>query len=307
MVYNRGEERGGIKMGNDSKETQVTPSSKKTYIEMFNANYAGTSDEAKQLKTDMKTRDTGKKTVSYIPWAVMTRMATQQDPEMKLVKELAPDGTFVFYHGRKDKEGYPLDDSAYFVKATATWFGKTISEEYPIQDFDFEPVSFTGRKRILASGKTVEIKMYANIINKALQRATAKVLSILTGIGLSLYESGDLQFEDDTEQKGKDEAKKATDPKPVAKTEVKTETNSANTPQPSETKSKVVTTNADVVQKSELGVEMATQEQIDMINEFAKDEKKAVRIQKALTAYKATSIDKLTHTHAKVIIDALNK
>ena len=130
----------------------------------------------------------------------MIRMATQQDPDFILTKELSPDGSFVHYHGRKTEAGYPMDDAVYFVKVTSTFMGKTMSEEYPVQDFSFEPVSFKGRPHILSSGKTVQIAMDANIVNKALQRATAKVLSELTGLGLSLYETGDLQFEDDTEK-----------------------------------------------------------------------------------------------------------
>ena len=35
------------------------------------------------------------------------------------------------------------------------------------------------------------------MINKSIQRAKAKAISTITGLAFSLYESGDLQFEDD--------------------------------------------------------------------------------------------------------------
>jgi len=35
------------------------------------------------------------------------------------------------------------------------------------------------------------------MVNKSIQRAKVKVISIATGLGFSLYETGDLQFEDD--------------------------------------------------------------------------------------------------------------
>ena len=261
----------------DKKSTQK----EKSYLEVFNDNYSGRSEQAKELEKALKKRDTGKTKVSYIPWATMIRMATQQDPEFILIKELSPDGSFVHYHGRKTETGYPMDDPVYFVKVTATFMGKTMSEEYPVQDFSFEPVSFKGRAHIASSGKTVQIAMDANIVNKALQRATAKVLSELTGLGLSLYESGDLQFEDDTE-KGVTPTTKRAGTSTVVKTDPKT---------------------GEVQEQA--GISMITKEQLVVINDFAKDEKKKLRLDRALQSYKAASYEGFTEAQAKTIITAL--
>ena len=79
--------------------------------------------------------------------------------------------------------------------------GKEFIEDYPIQDNAYEAV-----------------KAYdSNLINKALQRALAKVASRATGIGLKLYENKDLQFDEDTSKPKKPEIKK------VEKVETKVE------------------------------------------------------------------------------------
>lgn len=174
------------------EDKTTTVSSNKTYLEMFKENYRGASPEGKELIEFLKKRESGRATVDYIPWAVLVRMAKIQDPDFMLEKIRNEDGTFLFYNGR---EG--MDDACYFVRVSATFLGKTHIEDYPVQDFNFEPASFNGRTMTLSSGRIKEIKLDANIINKALQRATAKAISQITGLGLSLYENGDLQFEED--------------------------------------------------------------------------------------------------------------
>lgn len=247
---------------------------KKEYLEHFNANYRGQSDHAKELEEFLKDRETGRAKVSYIPWAVLIRMATQQDPDFELEKVRNKDGSFLFYNGTELLED--VEFATYFVKVRATFFGKTIVEEYPVQDFEFEPVSFTGRQRQSANGRIRTILMDSNVINKSLQRASAKVISILTGLGLRLYETGDLQFEEDTEPG-------------VPTTPAKTK--------------KATTTKAPALDPS-LSI---TPEQLAKIEELAKDEKTKLRLDKALSSYKVQKYSEFTKAQATTIIKALGK
>jgi hypothetical protein len=68
----------------------------------------------------------------------------------------------------------------HFVRVKLTFMGKTFEEDYPIQDNKYAPLRM----------------LDANSVNKSLQRALAKVGSRATGLALSLYETGDLQFEE---------------------------------------------------------------------------------------------------------------
>jgi len=247
----------------------------KDYLETFTANYRNTSEQGKELKEFLKKRETSRASVSYIPWAVLIRMATQQDPSFEIEKVRTSDGSFLFYNGRINETG--TDDACYFVKVRVKFMGKEIIEEYPVQDMMFDPVSFTGRPFTLNSGKTKEMKMDANIINKALQRASAKALSIITGLGLSLYETGDLQFEEDAESP----AHAKIDKKTGEITSV-----AGSTADPSI---------------------VIGPEQLNAIQILAKDEKTKARLDKALASYKVTSYDQFTRAQATTILKALSK
>lgn len=253
----------------------------KTYRKVFGDNYRGASPEGKELKDFLQKRDSGKIKVDYIPWAVLVRMAKMQDPDFELEKVRNTDGTFLFYNGR---EG--MDDACYFVKVRATFLGKTMVEEYPVQDFNFEAVCFNGRTMTLASGRTKEIKMDANIINKALQRATAKVISEVTGLGLSLYENGDLQFEEDTPAVTVSTAAPKTKAKANPPTEPVVETMKNN----------------DEAIDSELD-----QEVIAQLEAFAKNPNTKARLEKAMTAYNVTNIRDFKKEQANRIIEVLKK
>lgn len=256
-------------------------SSKKDYLKTFTENYRGASPEGKELVSFLQKRDSGKAKVDYIPWAVLVRMAKMQDVDFELEKVRNEDGTFLFYNGREGK-----DDACYFVKVRATFLGKTMVEEYPVQDFNFEAVCFNGRTMTLASGRTKEIKMDANIINKALQRATAKVISEVTGLGLSLYENGDLQFEEDTPA--------VTVTTAAPKTKAK-----ANPPiEPAVESVK----NDDEAIDSELD-----QEVIAQLEAFEKNPNTKARLEKAMTAYNVTNIRDFKKEQANRIIEVLKK
>jgi hypothetical protein len=246
----------------------------KEYQKVFSDNYRGTSEQGKELIEFLKKRETSRVSVSYIPWAVLIRMATQQDPSFEIEKVRTPEGSFLFYNGRTKEDG--IDDACYFVKVRVKFMGKEIIEEYPLQDKLFEPVSFVGGSITLCSGKQKELRMDANIINKALQRASAKALSIMTGLGLSLYETGDLQFEEEAESPGNAKVDKKTG-------EIKTAAPSVD---PSL---------------------MIDDDQLKIIEILAKDEKTKARLDKALASYKAATYKDFTKAQATTVIKALSK
>lgn len=243
----------------------------KSYSEVFKDNFSGRSPEAKELKDALKKRESGRTTVSYIPWAVMIRMATIQDPNFVFEKLRSHDGSFLFYNGRPDQ-----DDACYFVKVKATFMGKTVIEEYPIQDFNFEPVNFTGRTMTLASGRSKLIKMDCNIINKSLQRAMAKAISEVTGLGLSLYEDGDLQFEEDT-------------PPSTAKPD----------------KMPKAIKDADIDLPKKPVEEMISDDDIKKLQALENDEALAIRLKKAMAAYKVKSLNEFTAKQAARVLAIL--
>lgn len=248
------------------------------YMQFFNDNYYGRSDQAKELEDilKIKKRKTSSGTIDYIPWGIALRMVKQQDPEFEYEKMRNDDtnsplhGTLLWYNGRPDQ-----DDANYFVKVKTIFFGNEVIEDYPCQDFDFQPVSFGGRKHTTYSGKALEIKLDANITNKALQRALTKSIAINTGIGLALYEGLDLQFESDAEDEGV----------PVEK-ETK----------PKATKSAPVKVSTDV----------ATEYQLNELKRLAdKSEENKNRIKKALSSYKKIKVSDLTKSQSDTIIKAL--
>lgn len=165
--------------------------------EVFIANYKGETEEAKELKDKVKQNYNGS---SYVPWATMERLVYMQDPLAHFEKVKAPDGSLVFSRyddittyqsNRAQKEGEETGTFkeiqtqaqavAHFVRVRLTFMGKTFEEDYPVQDNSYKPVKVFD----------------ANAINKSLQRAMAKVASRGTGLGLQLYENGDLQYEEE--------------------------------------------------------------------------------------------------------------
>lgn len=166
----------------------------KTWLEQYVENYRGRSEEAKELENLVKKTYQGAK---YIPWATMERLTYMQDPDAVFEKVKNEDGSLVFsrydtvstyqHVGKTSGEKQEIQTTetksqnvAHFVRVRVTFLGKTIEEDYPIQD-----------------SKYAAVRVFdANAINKSLQRALAKAASRATGLGISLYEFGDLQFED---------------------------------------------------------------------------------------------------------------
>lgn len=149
--------------------------------EVWIQNYSGQSDIAKAIS--IKANYKGN---TYIPWAVMERALYSLDTSGRSEPVINPlTGGFVFTEtfelpivNKDGSEGKALAVS-HFVKASCIFLGETFVESFPLQDNSYNAVRLYDQ----------------NIVNKALQRAKAKVISRATGIGWGLYESGDLQYE----------------------------------------------------------------------------------------------------------------
>lgn len=167
----------------------------KTWNEIWQDNYNGLSDIAKEIAKFQKS--TYKKD-TYIPWAVMLRGLYTLDPLATVEKIMNDSGGYVFTdrilittrqldsNQSGDKNDVKLKETetyaySHMVKVKVHFMGIEFEEVYPIQDNDYTPS-----------------KVYdQNKVNKALQRAMTRCISIATGLAYRLYENGDLDFEDD--------------------------------------------------------------------------------------------------------------
>jgi hypothetical protein len=161
------------------------------WLEQFTQNYQGKSEQGRELEQFLKKNYQGS---SYIPWATMERMVYQQDPEATFKLRTSgnefSDGNIVWtsttdiktMQKTSDKEIETLAQSiTHFIILELTFLGKTFEEIYPIQDNKY------------TAPKVID----QNMVNKAIQRAKAKLASRATGLGLTLYETGDMQFDDE--------------------------------------------------------------------------------------------------------------
>jgi len=171
---------------------------KEKWLEKFTANYKGQTEEAKELQKYVKDGFQGG---VYIPWAVMQRMIYMQDPEAQFIIHENPQGgtvwedlgyTITIEDGKETR----INWTNKFVKVSCQFMGRVENEYFPIQ----------GQLGKVFNGapKTID----QNMVNKAIQRAKAKAAALASGLGLSLYENGDLQFEpDEVEQPEKKKGK----------------------------------------------------------------------------------------------------
>ena len=181
----------------------------KNWLDQYKENYNGKSAEAKELEGYLKQTFNGK---DYIPWATMERLTYMQDPCAMFTKIRNENGglvhtdSFVNENCVENKDGIVNKTTAmivsHFVKVSCIFLGKEFIEEYPIQDQDYSAAKIYNQ----------------NLVNRALQRALAKVASRATGLGLKLYENKDLQF-DEKEEETKPVVKKETTKKTNTKTE----------------------------------------------------------------------------------------
>ena len=156
------------------------------WIEQYLANYEGKSKEAKSLEGLLKTLFNGS---SYLSWAVMERITYTQDPEANFKVVETKEGD-ILHTSQRDLETFNSSGDktietrnsmfSHFVIVNLTFLGKTFEEVYPVLGKKYD------------APKVVD----AHLVNKALQRAKAKVASRATGLGLKLYEGLDLQFDD---------------------------------------------------------------------------------------------------------------
>lgn len=161
------------------------------WLEKFEDNYYGRTEQAKELENYLKSAYKGG---NYIPWAVMQRMIYQQDPSAEFKVYGNPWGTGFIYTDALDIVTLQKDNDkmletkssafAHTVKVSVTFLGKTVEEIYPIQDSKVKGAAYTAPKAY-----------DSNLLNNAIKRALTKAGALASGLALTLYENGDLQFE----------------------------------------------------------------------------------------------------------------
>jgi len=154
---------------------------------VWEANYNNKTDAAIDIDKLMKSNYKGHK---YVPWAVMQKWFYLQDPygSLKVIENdnggLVHTDTAVIEEFKSDKGNdttLKRYAHSHFVKIEANFLGKVMIETYPIQDNSYGAPNYID----------------SNMVNKAIQRAKARLISMITGLGYQLYETGDLQFEED--------------------------------------------------------------------------------------------------------------
>lgn len=160
---------------------------KKSWKEIFTENYNGTSEVAKEIEPFIKENYKGN---TYIPWATMERVTYMCDENAVFENIKNENGglvhtDMVVMHQQNIQKGEVASETesqmfSHMVKVKLTFMEKEFIEEYPIQDQDYSAVRVFNQ----------------NLVNRALQRAKAKVASRATGIGFKLYEGKDLQFDE---------------------------------------------------------------------------------------------------------------
>lgn len=160
---------------------------RKSWKDIFTENYNGTSEVAKEIEPFIKENYKGN---TYIPWATMER-ATYMCDENAVFENIKNENgglvhtDMVVMHQQNIQKGEVVSETksqmfSHMVKVKLTFMEKEFIEEYPIQDQDYSAARVFNQ----------------NLVNRALQRAKAKVASRATGIGFKLYEGKDLQFDE---------------------------------------------------------------------------------------------------------------
>lgn len=161
---------------------ESTPKPKLTWVEQFQLNYEGLSKEAKDLEQYLKRNYKGN---PYLPWATMLKSLYIQDPNAIINKQAS--GTLLLTNAYQVQFNTPNQHNIVqssvspMVHVSVTFLGNTVDDYYPIQDSVYAAVQLVDQ----------------NLVNKALQRAVARCISMATGLGLKLYEGQDLQFEEE--------------------------------------------------------------------------------------------------------------
>ena len=164
----------------------------KKWIDVYKANYDGTSKEAKEVEPFLKSTYKGD---VYVPWAVMERLTYMCDENAEFNILQNADGGYVFTdklenHQLNIQKGETISETnapmfAHFVKVELKFLGRVFLESYPIQEQDYTAARIYNQ----------------NLVNRAIKRAIAKVAARATGLALKLYEGHDLQFDSKEEAK----------------------------------------------------------------------------------------------------------
>lgn len=237
----------------------------KTWKEVFLANYNGESEEAKSLQPHLKETYKGD---PYIPWAVMERLVYMCDSNAEFINVNNENGGLVhtdtvYKHQKNIQKGEIVSETeapmfSHFVRVVLRFMGRTFVEDYPIQDQDYSAVSIFNQ----------------NLVNRALQRAKAKVGARATGLGLKLYEGFDLQFDSKEDKKPTLQTNVKSESKTQSKKEVKEEVSTPKTV--SETSNKVETPTNEEVASKDVSMTQEIKEVIDIIRNT--DREKMIKV-----------------------------
>ncbi len=259
---------------------------KKTWKEVFLENYSGKSEIAKEVEPFIKENYKGN---SYIPWATMERLTYMCDEDAVFENIKNEQGGLVHtdkveMHQQNIQKGEVVSETtsqmfSHMVKVRLIFMGKEFIEEFPIQDQDYTAARVYNQ----------------NLVNKALQRAKAKVAARATGIGLKLYEGKDLQF-DEVPQETKPEIPATETAQPTVKKEVEKPKNAQKTEKTVQKVEKVEET----VQKSEPVKEVATQ--VETQSATQND-----AVSEAIYLIKNTEVDKINLALQKVNVALMKK
>lgn len=276
---------------------------KKTWKEVFLENYNGKSEIAKEVEPFLKENYKGN---SYIPWATMERLTYMCDEDAVFENIKNEKGGLVHtdnveMHQQNIQKGEVVSETtsqmfSHMVKVKLVFMGKEFIEEFPIQEQDYSAARVYNQ----------------NLVNKALQRAKAKVAARATGIGLKLYEGKDLQF-DEVPQETKPEIPVVENAQKIEKTVQNTPVEEKKAPKTTKTNNKIEKT----VEKSEekpvisqpvveTKEEVKADEQTEQVMSN-KDVAKNDPVSAAIDLIKNTEVDKMNLALQRVNVSLMKK
>ena len=272
---------------------------KKTWKEVFLENYSGKSEIAKEVEPFIKENYKGN---SYIPWATMERLTYMCDEDAVFENIKNEQGGLVHtdkieMHQQNIQKGEIVSETtsqmfSHMVKVKLVFMGKEFIEEFPIQDQDYTAARVYNQ----------------NLVNKALQRAKAKVAARATGIGLKLYEGKDLQF-DEVPQETKPEIPVVENAQKTEKTVQKTVEKPKNAQKTEKTVQKatiksdklgIPETEVDVIPAQPVETQTATQPATQSITQND-------AISEAIDLIKNTEVDKMNLALQRVNVALMKK
>ena len=171
---------------------------------------------------------------------------------------------------------------SHFVKVRLIFMNKEFIEEYPIQDQDYSAARVFNQ----------------NLVNKALQRAKAKVASRATGLGFKLYEGKDLQFDDVPSDTKPEIPVVTTETKPVEEKKAPKTTKTTAKTEKVEEKPVEVTENVQPVVEASIEVEAEKVENVETKND---------PVLEIIDLIKNTEVDKMNLALQRVNVSLMKK